>query len=1193
MKYCELVEVNQEFQSSVNLEYDLNKLEKIRGYIPTEQSVRILGIFLRSYYYSSDSQDRATVLIGPYGRGKSHLLLVLSALTSLDSLAENDIKREEAKHILYELCKKISLVNKEVGALAKIIVESNTRTLPVIINSNTDDINQAFLVAISDALKRAGLEGLLPDTYFDSALAVIDKWKKAYPEAIDKLNGELKKSKASLEDLEIGLHQFNRKAYQLFCKCYPNIAAGTDFNPLTNMDVVKLYLAVANALKEQTPFTGISVVFDEFSKFLEANLDKSKMLNFKIIQDLAEAAARSKETQLHFTCITHKDILDYSSSDSFKTVEGRFRKIRFVSSSEQSYELIANAIIKKPSFNGFVTEHRKLFQTIGDRSAMIKVFADLTTDAFEHKLLLGCFPLAPLSAYALLHVSELVGQNERTLFTFLAQSDNCTLKSFIDSDHKEYQWITVDYIYDYFEELFKKEVFNTTVHSVWAKTDSAIRQVSDPDQLHILKAIAIINIIADERLKPVPAHIKAAILIEDEPFDQAISVLMRDHVIAQRESSEFVLLTANGIDVQKSVDQYVDTSLSKINVCETLSKAFDLGFVLPRAYNDRFGMYRCFKNLYMEASTFVSYKNANQILSDYPYDGVVIYLVIKNKNEIDNVNKKIAAFSCNPQIVVCLSTYPFTIERLLKQYEAAGRLLERENDPHFIEELEVLIEDIQNRIESAVSVMFSPSSEYSTFISYKGKLDISKQAELNHAISDICSECFSMTPVINNEMVNKTTLNAQNTKARDLVVSWILKHGEDNYIPCMDGYGPEVSIFKSAFKKTGLDTSSQVSDEGMNNVLTTITEFIQSSEKHKSNFRTLFQRLYAPPFGIRKGVIPLFLSYALRPFLGNIVLYFKGKEIELTATTLSNLNESPENYEILVETGTQERNKYLDDLQELFIKYSDNKSPSINRVYSIVKSMQNWMRSLPEYTKKHQYYYENGEQKAASIQTNVIRSELMKFEINSRELLFIAFPQRLSDNGQLHQCYKTIEEIKSALDVHLPHYKTELTKKLTAMFVPGYQGGLPRAIMSWYENLQDYKKTHVFDSNANAVLSIASSVNSYDDEAVLNVLISSLVAISIEDWNDELAETFIKSVSEAITRINDYTVSELSGERNGQLTISINGVQIEKTFSAETITPLGKTALNNLQSVLEEYNEALEPDEQLAILARLISTIIE
>lgn len=84
MFYSELIDTNQGFQASVNLELDLNRKDKIKGYIPTQQSVKVLGELLRSYYYSTESQNRARVLIGPYGRGKSHLLLVLIALTSMD-----------------------------------------------------------------------------------------------------------------------------------------------------------------------------------------------------------------------------------------------------------------------------------------------------------------------------------------------------------------------------------------------------------------------------------------------------------------------------------------------------------------------------------------------------------------------------------------------------------------------------------------------------------------------------------------------------------------------------------------------------------------------------------------------------------------------------------------------------------------------------------------------------------------------------------------------------------------------------------------------------------------------------------------------------------------------------------------------------------------------------------------------------
>lgn len=1191
MRYNDLVDVSQGFQASVNLEYDLNKTDKIQGYIPTEQSVKVLGAFLRSYYYM-ESQNRATVLIGPYGRGKSHLLLVLLALTSLDLRANSAKEKKNAREIQNDLCEKIERVDAETGALARAIVTSEIRTLPVIINSNSTDINQSFLVAINDALLQAGLQDLLPNTYFDSAVALIDKWETRFPDAYAKLKEELKKSKISAEDLRIGLKRYSQKSYRLFCKCYPRIAAGTEFNPLTNMDVVKLYIAVSNALREQTPYCGISIIFDEFSKFLEANLEKSQMLNFKIIQDMAEAATRSKEAQLHFTCITHKDILDYSSSDSFKTVEGRFRTLRFVASSERSYELIANAIIKKDAFAAFQKEHDKDFEHVADISARTMLFTDISQNTYQEKLVSGCFPLSPLGAFALLHVSELVGQNERTLFTFLAQNDQYTFKDFIGKEIDKPQWITVDYIYGYFEELFKKEVFNATIHSVWSKTNSAIRQVSNPDQLSILKAIAIINIIGDERLKPVPTHIKAALLMDADNFDNAIKALLKKHILSQRDSSEYVLLTANGVDVQRSVDNYVKSSLTKLNVCETLSLACDLGFVMPREYNDKYSILRCFKNIYMDANAFIRCKNGNQLLIDYPYDGLIINVVSLDDSVIEKVIKKIHTFSYTPQIVMCVTDQPFVYEEILKQYVAVRKLLENNEDPHFIEELEIFEEDILKRIQNAVYTMYSPSSEHSSFWTHEGRLEVSRQVELNHEISAICSKCYDKTPIVNNEMVNKYKLNSQNAKARELVVSWIFRHAEDHAIPCMEGSGPEVSIFKSAFKRTGLDVSSTVNDPGMNEVLSKIGQFIFECEQNRRNFQTIYQTLMSAPYGVRKGIIPLYIAYVMRQYKESIVLYFKGKEIELSASVLSSMNDTPESYELLIETGTASKDQYLDELQILFEKYTDARTQSINRIYSIVKSMQNWMRSLPEYTKKYKCYLDNGESKTIAPSVEVIRSELMRFEINSRELLFGTLLTKLSQNEDLNGCFSAICAAKEQLDNHLAVYKSELIKKLTAMFIPGYQGGLSHSIIHWYHKLPDTTKTHVFDTNTNALMTSAGALTSYNDYELLDELISIFVAIAIEDWNDTLADAFIKNISEAINRINEYAESKSNDEQAGRLFITTDGIQVEKTFNAEVISPLGETVLSNLRAVFDEYNDSVEPDEQLAILAKLIEEII-
>lgn len=95
------------------------------------------------------------------GRGKSHLLLILSALTSLDLRVSTDEEKKHARHIQYELCEKIALVDKEVGALAKAIVDSEIRTPPCNYQQYSTDINQSFLIAINEALRSANLQDLL------------------------------------------------------------------------------------------------------------------------------------------------------------------------------------------------------------------------------------------------------------------------------------------------------------------------------------------------------------------------------------------------------------------------------------------------------------------------------------------------------------------------------------------------------------------------------------------------------------------------------------------------------------------------------------------------------------------------------------------------------------------------------------------------------------------------------------------------------------------------------------------------------------------------------------------------------------------------------------------------------------------------------------------------------------------------
>lgn len=81
----DIIQFNSNFKTAINLYLSLNKAEKVLGYIPTKSSVSFLGEYLKAVL---ENKEQATLLVGPYGKGKSHLLLVQEYLDNPQALIE-------------------------------------------------------------------------------------------------------------------------------------------------------------------------------------------------------------------------------------------------------------------------------------------------------------------------------------------------------------------------------------------------------------------------------------------------------------------------------------------------------------------------------------------------------------------------------------------------------------------------------------------------------------------------------------------------------------------------------------------------------------------------------------------------------------------------------------------------------------------------------------------------------------------------------------------------------------------------------------------------------------------------------------------------------------------------------------------------------------------------------------------------
>lgn len=1188
MLYKKFIKADEGFQYSINIQYDLNKLDKIKGYIPTSSSVDILRSFLSSFFY--DSKERSNILIGPYGKGKSHLLLILLALISLD-------KDIEEIDILTEKIYKIEVAIKEI---INEIRKDNKKILPIIINSNYYDLNQAFLIGLKDALDREELNDLKPNTYFDTILDTVTMWQNDYPETFKLFINKLGEQDISIKEFISKVKNYDEKVYIVFKNIHPQITSGIEFNPLINADIIKLYEEINYKLCETKNYNGMFIVFDEFSKFLEASISRNNSRDIKLIQDFAELANRSGKNQIHFTCITHKGINDYITNlpkekiDAWRAVEGRFREIYFTSSSNQNYELISNTIIKdEKTYKKFKLNNTEQMNFVNDEIARTSLFKDI--DNYNSLIGDGCFPLHPISSFSLPRVSELVAQNERTLFTFLSKDEQGSLMNFVRLNKGEFQYLTVDWIYDYFEILFKKEIYNRRIHSVWLKADNAMKKVENIYEIKIIKALAIFYVINEfDKLIPSDTFIKFSLGFNEESYDKAIKSLINNHIIIKNDSTGYYRFSLGSeLDVIHKISEKKNLLNININIKNEIEKIIDLGYEIPKRYNDEFQMIRFFKKTFITTNELLNINDGNDLIKHYSSDGIILYLIYFSELEKEQVLTKIKELN-NKRILVCIPNDIFEKEDDIKKYLAIQML---KSDPTFVkyelakQELEIIEEDIILDLKNYIRINYSIKNKKSKFYDENGRnLEINSEYYLNRKISEICFEVFNRTVKVNNELINKTVITSQILSARNKIIKYILDSEENiNKFP-IETRGPEVTLFKATIENKDLLVSRTGNDENLAAILTEIEQFIFQSEENKNCFITLYTRLYNAEYGygVRAGIIPIYLAYVIRQHIKNIIIYYMGKEIPLSVETINKVNENPEKYYLLLETGSNEKNEYINRLEGLFVKYKSNKVSGYSRYNSLVEAMQNWMYSLPKFARECELIYDN---KVIDKNREIInlRKELLRFDINPRELLFERLNNKVFKTTSLDKCYKKVEKTKDELDKFISKMKQELIYKTKNIFDKGYKGELGNALENWYNELPSQNKIHLYDSTSNSLLNFISTLSTNNEDIIIEKLSKLVTGLNIEDWNDRLVDAFLEDITNMKSEISNE-ISETAGEKNNSYEISLvlDGNKKTKFFDSCEISSIGTTLYNNIENAFDEYGEAIDDNEKRSILMKFL-----
>ena len=327
-----MISVASGFQYSVNIGYDLNNDDKLKNFIPTKSALSLLEEILLST--NVNSTNRARVLIGAYGKGKSHIVLMI-----LSMLMKKDIN-------LFSKLLPLLQENPRLNQCVQNYYDSENKILPVVITGSNTSLPQAFLLALQRTLAENDMLDIMPETNYKAAVAVINRWKDEFPATYDQLQASIAEPVSVFLDKLI---DFDTTAYEQFERIYPSLTAGSVFNPFLGFDVTELYENAVRGLRSKG-YTGIYVIYDEFSKFLEANISEASMSDTKMLQDFAEKCNRSGANQLHLMLISHKEISNYidilpkQKVDGWRGVSERFSHIHVSNNFSQTYDIIASVI---------------------------------------------------------------------------------------------------------------------------------------------------------------------------------------------------------------------------------------------------------------------------------------------------------------------------------------------------------------------------------------------------------------------------------------------------------------------------------------------------------------------------------------------------------------------------------------------------------------------------------------------------------------------------------------------------------------------------------------------------------------------------------------------------------------------------------------------------------------------------------
>lgn len=631
---------------------------------------------------------------------------------------------------------------------------------------------------------------------------------------------------------------------------------------------------IARALAQDAP---LLLVIDEFGKSLESARDVYN--DPYLLQQIAEAGQGSG-LPIFLLTMQHRSFADYLAGSNgterreWAKVQGRFEDVSFVESAEQIRALIGSVFTAKDApmarrIDRWATTHAKTMRSLG------------IVELGEPEAVACCYPLHPLTAMVLPELCNRYGQHERTLFSFLTGPDPASAESFLGATATPGRGLLpslgLESVHDHFVGSGMLGALSRREASRWSEIATRLRDavgLSAP-QIRMAKRIAVLNLISTTGAVRA-SH--ALLSLTDPRADVLLGDLQGAGIVTYRDfADEYRVWQGSDVDIGRLIER-ARFRLRQRPLAKVMSELDSLAPVVAARHSAERDVLRVFMRRYADAAEPV------EPLDPFShYDGKALMIVDSIDvipslaNGSDSAKPVVAAIPRDVAGLGEAAREVLAIRKCVQEPPVADDWVARR-------ELAERLAQARIKLEAEVHDTFRADMCRWLLLKPSGAEEL-PSGRGSHAHSRAADIAFASTPIIGNEVLNRTQLSSQGAKARRLLIRAMIERGGDPELG-LKGYGPEVAMYRAFLRRTGIHRPAPErpdlpfgpphATDSVAPAWKLIEEQFERAKTRRVNVNNAYAVLLSSPIGMKEGVIPVFLTAALLAHPDEIAIYEHG-----------------------------------------------------------------------------------------------------------------------------------------------------------------------------------------------------------------------------------------------------------------------------------------------------------------------------